>query len=213
MARRKGRSLTRQDVISAAITCLDTEGEGALGVNRVARELGIKPPSIYNHVQGNDDLRRAVAIEGWRQVLEHHRSQRLVSDHTQRFRGVVRSFRSFAKARPAFFAVTTSTWLDEQDPDVRPVWDEIFELFGQALAPFGLADQQLLYAGITVRATLQGFLGMERAQQITSPELADQTFDWMVERLIASFATAREPGVTPGGGVTPEPPPADGGST
>ena len=69
------------------------------------------------------------------------------------------------------------------------------------------------YAGITARATFQGFLVMERAQQITSPELADQTFDWMVERLIASFATAREPGVTPEGGVTPEPPPADGGST
>ena len=42
----KENSLNPQDVIEAAISCLDEEGESALGVNRVARELGIKPPAI-----------------------------------------------------------------------------------------------------------------------------------------------------------------------
>jgi AcrR family transcriptional regulator len=37
----KEKSSTQQDVINAAIACLDKEGEAALVVNRVARELGI----------------------------------------------------------------------------------------------------------------------------------------------------------------------------
>ncbi len=45
----KENSLTQQDVIEAAIACLDQEGESALGVNRVARELSIKPPAIYSN--------------------------------------------------------------------------------------------------------------------------------------------------------------------
>jgi AcrR family transcriptional regulator len=45
----KENSLTPQDVVQAAITCLDQEGELALGVNRVARALGVKPPAIYKH--------------------------------------------------------------------------------------------------------------------------------------------------------------------
>lgn len=44
-------------VIAAAIACLEQEGESALGVNRVARELNIKPPAIYKHLDGNAGLR------------------------------------------------------------------------------------------------------------------------------------------------------------
>ena len=53
----KENSLNPQDVIEAAISCLDKEGESALGVNRVARELGIIPPAIYKHLNGNAELR------------------------------------------------------------------------------------------------------------------------------------------------------------
>jgi AcrR family transcriptional regulator len=65
----KANSLTKQDVIAAAIVCLDREGEAALGVNPVARELGIKPPAIYKHLDGKAGLRRAVALAIWRNYL------------------------------------------------------------------------------------------------------------------------------------------------
>lgn len=58
----KENSLTQQDVVEAAIVCIEKEGETALGVNRVARELGIKPPAIYKHFNGNAELRKAVAL-------------------------------------------------------------------------------------------------------------------------------------------------------
>jgi AcrR family transcriptional regulator len=65
----KENSLTSQDVIKAAIDCLDQEGSSALGVNRVARALGIKPPAIYKHLDGNAGLTRAVALAIWRNYL------------------------------------------------------------------------------------------------------------------------------------------------
>ena len=71
----KENSLTQQDVIAAAIACLDREGESALGVNRVARELGIKPPAIYKHLDGNAGLRRAVALAIWQNYLTQCRQQ------------------------------------------------------------------------------------------------------------------------------------------
>ncbi len=71
----KENSLTKQDVIAAAIACLDQEGESALGVNRVARELNIKPPAIYKHLEGNAGLQRAVALTVWRQYLTECQQQ------------------------------------------------------------------------------------------------------------------------------------------
>lgn len=57
MPRPKGQTLTQKVIVEAAIACIQKEGESALGVNRVARELGIQPPSLYNHIAGNEELR------------------------------------------------------------------------------------------------------------------------------------------------------------
>lgn len=71
----KENSLTKKDVIAAAIACLDREGEAALGVNRVARELGIKPPAIYKHFDGNAALRRAVVLTLWQDFFAYYKEQ------------------------------------------------------------------------------------------------------------------------------------------
>lgn len=184
MARRKGRSITREDVIRAAIDCLDAEGESALGVNRVARQLGIKPPSLYNHIEGNDDLRRAVATEGWRQVLDHHRTRRELRDSRARIQGICGAFRDFATAHPAFFAITTTTQLDPEEPEARQVFTEIITLFGEAWGGRNLDQTTLLRAGVMIRAMIQGFIGMEHAHQFHDPSEADETFEWMVDRVM-----------------------------
>lgn len=63
-------SLSTASVVDGAMRVVDSEGPGALGFNRVARELGIKPPSLYNHVADAGDLRRRVAIRGWERYAE-----------------------------------------------------------------------------------------------------------------------------------------------
>ena len=65
MGRRKGISLNRDKVVQASIDLVNESGPDACGVNHVARALGIKPPSLYNHVRGNADLRKAVVLRGW----------------------------------------------------------------------------------------------------------------------------------------------------
>ena len=56
------RGLTGQTVVDAATAIVETEGTAALTLSRVARELGVKPPSLYNHVARLETLRRDVAL-------------------------------------------------------------------------------------------------------------------------------------------------------
>ena len=67
---KKEDSLAQQDVINAALVCIDKEGAAALGVTREARELGIKPPAIYKHVNGKTGLRKAVVLNIWNDYLQ-----------------------------------------------------------------------------------------------------------------------------------------------
>src|SRR5512146_876531 len=60
--------LTRAAVVQAAAALLNAEGVEALTINRLARELGIQPPSLYNHIDGMPGLRRELALLNARQL-------------------------------------------------------------------------------------------------------------------------------------------------
>ncbi|NIR40831.1 MAG: TetR family transcriptional regulator, partial [Actinobacteria bacterium] len=66
--------LTPDRVAEAAAALIDTEGENALTLGRLADELGVKAPSLYNHVEGIGDLRRRIAMRGIADLAEALRS-------------------------------------------------------------------------------------------------------------------------------------------
>src|SRR6201994_5141286 len=57
---RRPSRLSRDSIVNAALTFLDREGWDALTINALATQLGTKGPSLYNHVDSLEDLRRAV---------------------------------------------------------------------------------------------------------------------------------------------------------
>ena len=63
MAARAG--LRRDGVIAAAVETIDDGVRPAdLSLSALARRLGIRPQSLYAHIDGADGLRRAVAVAG-----------------------------------------------------------------------------------------------------------------------------------------------------
>lgn len=54
-------TLTREDVVRGAMAVLGEEGHAALSMRRVARELGVSPMALYNHVENRADLVDAIA--------------------------------------------------------------------------------------------------------------------------------------------------------
>src|SRR3954468_5391671 len=54
--------LSRESIVNAALTFLDREGWDALTINALAIQLGTKGPSLYNHVNSLEDLRRTVRM-------------------------------------------------------------------------------------------------------------------------------------------------------
>lgn len=53
--------ITRQRIVDAATTLIDTEGLTALSTRRLAAVLGVRGPSLYHHFATKDDILDAVA--------------------------------------------------------------------------------------------------------------------------------------------------------
>ena len=55
-------------VVDAAARIADAEGLDAVSLARVAAALGVRPPSLYNHVEGHGGLLRRLAVRGVREL-------------------------------------------------------------------------------------------------------------------------------------------------
>lgn len=192
MPRRQGPAITRAEVVATAIRCLQTEGPEALGINRVARELGIKPPSLYNHVASNEDLRHGVVYEGW-SWLEQQLLQAVQAPDTSRplIRRGADAFRAFVHANPALYMLMSTTDMSS-DPSFPPLVNRILTTFAEVLAPFGLQGEAAIHAVRSLRSALHGFVLLELAGQFGSPTAIDAGYDWLLEMLTRGISQSKE---------------------
>ncbi|MEW2383549.1 TetR/AcrR family transcriptional regulator [Micromonospora sp. NPDC047707] len=61
MPRPRQALLTRQRIVEAAAALIDAEGLAAFSTRRLAAELGVRGPSLYNHFATKDEILDAVA--------------------------------------------------------------------------------------------------------------------------------------------------------
>ena len=184
----KENSLTSQDVIRAAIDCLDKDGESALGVNRVARELGIKPPAIYKHLDGNIGLRRAVALEIWRNYLTDYQSQTTdIIEPRNLLRIGAQATRNFAQRYPARYAVMMQYQLRPLDPEEAKIIDDSLSSFKKSLQLYELSNDALIDTMRMVNAAIYGFTVRENSELMTLSRSTDRSYEVMLAALLVAI--------------------------
>ena len=63
MVRPRTPLLSRERIVEVAVAVIDAEGFDALSTRRLARELGVQAPSLYNHFSTKEDILDAVGDE------------------------------------------------------------------------------------------------------------------------------------------------------
>ncbi|NHC35459.1 TetR/AcrR family transcriptional regulator [Scytonema millei] len=189
----KENSLTQQDVINAAIACLDREGESALGVNRVARELGIKPPAIYKHLDGNPALKRAVALALWQDFFAFCQPRSTgLSDSKELLKAGGRATRDYARSHPARYKVMMQFQLQPSDPDAAAIIQETLKFFRRILDPYEFTNDRLVDAMRMVNAAVNGFIALEQGKMLTLERSTDASFEVMLEALVVAIEHIRQ---------------------
>jgi AcrR family transcriptional regulator len=189
----KEKSLTQRDIIEAAIACVETEGETALGVNRVARELGITPPSIYKHVESGATLRRFVVLEIWRRFLALCcQSIEGVSDSSVLLKTVAHTARNFARSQPELYRVMTAMPLQPTEPDCAPIIQSIVTFYRRVLQPYKFTESETIHAMRMLNAAFYGFVATEQAGLLTLEPSTEESYDVMINTLIQSIQYIRQ---------------------
>ena len=185
MGRRKGPSLTTKKVVHAAIEVLAAEGADALGITRVAAELGIKPASMYNHVASGDALARAVLVEGNSMVLEVLKDavRGVVDPHAQ-LSAIARALRVWALEHRGLYTHMSRVKPDNDAPEFARIAQELLDLFMRPLGQLGVAPDAQVHAIRGLRAATHGFITLETQAQFQMRDDVDESFTLLIDTLI-----------------------------
>jgi AcrR family transcriptional regulator len=184
----KENSLTPQDVVQAAIACLDRDGESALGVNRVARELEVKPPAIYKHLDGNTGLRRAVALEIWHTYLTDCQSQMTdITEPRALLRVGAQATRNFAQRYPARYTVMMQYQMRPTDPEEAEIIQNSLHFLQKSLQLYNLSEEALIDVMRMVNAAIYGFITREQQELMTLTRSTDQSYEVMLDALVVAI--------------------------
>jgi len=179
------RGLTQADITDASIALVDSEGASALTLSRVAKELDVKPPSLYNHVDGLDTLRRNVGMR----VAEAfgHQLGRAAMGRSGRDAvvAIAAEFRAYAREHPDLYGLSTQARPD--DVEYTQVATLAIEPVLAVLRAYELDDNELIHAARMFRSALHGFVSLEITGGFGIDVDVDASFDWLVGRVADSL--------------------------
>ncbi|MEM6930340.1 MAG: TetR-like C-terminal domain-containing protein [Myxococcota bacterium] len=181
--------MTRAQVVQAAVEVVRSEGADALGVSKVAGALGIKPPSLYNHIGSGSALARAVVLEANRGLVESLKAAvRGVHDPGDQLSALAEATRAWALANGGLYTLMARVEPDNDHPDNIPVYRDLLDLFARPLGQLGVGDDDIIHAIRGVRASIHGFVLLESTGQFQLEVDRQRSYRWLVDTVIAGVA-------------------------
>jgi AcrR family transcriptional regulator len=188
MPRPKGKTLTPQDILDVAIILLETQGVDDFSINQLAKALAIKPPSLYNHFAGDENIRRSIRLEGWKRIAEQCLPDIQSNDHpVDLIQRITRKCREFAIENPALYLFTIQHPFPHTDTEFAAILDHILDVHITILTPFGLGKEDTVHAARLLHSSVHGFLLNEISGFFSAVDSTTSSFTWMVDHLIESF--------------------------
>lgn len=170
-------------VVTAAAELADADGLEAVTVTRLAEKLGVRPPSLYAHVGGLDDVRRRLGTRGNNELataLSHAIEGRSGADA---LRALAVAYRDYAREHPGTYAALQRSRDLADDDDARAAGDAVVRVALAALRAYGLEGAEAIHAVRLIRIVLHGFVTLEAAGGFAMALSADETFDRLLALL------------------------------
>jgi AcrR family transcriptional regulator len=185
--------LSREIIVNAALTFLDREGWDALTINALATQLGTKGPSLYNHVNSLEDLRRTVrmrVIDDIITMLARVAEGRVGDDAVLVMAG---AYRSYAHHHPGRYSAFTRMPLSSgDDPEFTAATKGAAAPVMAVLSSYGLDIEQAFYAALEFWSAMHGFVLLEMTGVMDDIVDTDTVFSDMVLRLAAGMERRSE---------------------
>jgi AcrR family transcriptional regulator len=187
------RGLTRDAVVAAAADLADEIGLDQIHLATLAGRLGVRTPSLYNHIAGLDGLRRDLTLLGLRELRRRLATAAIGRSGNAALAAMADAYRVFVRDRPGLATATVPSprLVAVDDPEVMAVEAETMRILLAALAGYGLTGDDAIHAARVFRAAIHGFATLEASGGFGVPVEIDESFRRLVAMVTSAFGPSR----------------------
>jgi pimeloyl-ACP methyl ester carboxylesterase len=172
--------------VAWAAALADAEGLDQLTLAGVAERLGIRTPSLYNHVPGLEGLRRELTLLGLRELARRMGHAAMGRAGDEALVAIAHAYRDFALQHPGVCAATLRV-ADPDDAELVSASDDVLRVVLAVLSSYGLTGDAALHAVRGLRSLLHGFVALEAAGGFGLPLDLDESFGRLVRAFMAGL--------------------------
>jgi len=178
MSPRQG--LDFKKVIQTGGNLANREGFYAVTIASLAKELNVRPPSLYNHIKGLEELRKELALSGLQQLYHLLKSAVEHASAEDAVYQLSKAYVSFVRKSPGIYEATATVAPRIKDEEVQKASDNIVFLVLDVLKPYQLPENEALHAVRSLRSILHGFSSLEHKGGFGMSLSTDETLDFLI---------------------------------
>jgi AcrR family transcriptional regulator len=161
MSPRPKVALDLAKIIEAAAAIADHFGAQEVTLANLAKKLSIRPPSLYNHLNGLAGLRKELALFGLNRLYSELADTAAGLTGEKAIIELSKTYVNFARKHPGVYEATLLA-PDPKDPDVQASGGKIVDLTIRVLQDYQLEGDSALHAVRGLRSILHGFCSLEQ---------------------------------------------------
>lgn len=183
--------LSKEKIIEKAAELANEKGLSYLSVTTLADYLGIKKPSLYNHMKTIEDMHRDLMIYGWRIVSEEVVKGIDSSDEKKNLSEYGRKFYKFATDNPGVFEAML--WYNKySDEALISATEGLYMFFFAQTDGLGINREIANHLLRTYRAFLEGFIMLQIHNSFGNPISVEESFNISMNVLISGIDQYRK---------------------
>ncbi|AQS11180.1 tetracycline repressor protein class B from transposon Tn10 [Clostridium saccharobutylicum] len=181
------RNLTKERIIEAAFLLADEIGLNQITFQKLAKELDIKYPSLYNHFANMDDLKIKMTISLLND-LNSNLMQRLIGksgeDAIKEFAYAYRDFAFKNKTGYGLYVNVPST----KDEEVKNLSKQTSSIIHKILEYYSIDNTFVIHKSRAFRSLLHGFVSLSSHGYFQNPVNLEDSFKFMIDDFISSIS-------------------------
>ncbi len=183
--------LTREKVIEAAARLANENGLGYVTISTLAAHLKIKKPSLYNHIESQDDILRSIMVYGWTHGIEPIAARIQAQDAHVALKEYARFFYKYALENPGIFEAML--WYNKyQSEELVQATEKLYEFFFAQTDKLKISRENANHLLRTYRAFLEGFALLVIHKSFGNPISIEESFELSLDVLVKGMAQFEE---------------------
>jgi AcrR family transcriptional regulator len=171
------------EILASAGELADQYGMQEVTLANLAKKLGIRPPSLYNHFDGLGGLRKKMAIYGIERLYEVVAHAAIGVSGDEAVLTISKAYVDFTRKHPGLYEATLMA-PDMEDADIQHAGSKIVDLTVRVLQAYRLEGDNALHGVRGLRSILHGFSSLEQSGGFKMAINLDESLEIIIKAFI-----------------------------